>query len=490
MNVIALRRILCVVCGCLVVAWPGLAWGQGLGFEGFGAVTQGALSSPTGFTIYRVTSLADGGPGSLRDAISQGQRYVVFDVGGTILLTSHLVIQASYLTIDGASAPAPGITIVVPEPYTFSIEPSWRSGPVHDVIVHHLRLDGQAEGVQTNNGDLLGIDGFADEVYNVIFDHITASDSHDGIFDIIGGNVHDITISWSLIRDTISVTLIRGWDSTSAVRNISFHHNIWVDCSERMPRVVGNVQNLDLVNNVIYNWDVGEGGLGATHIVRDLNVPAPSMNIINNYYHAGPVGKLAYAIVYGRTGRRNMAPGSADDGGPPRQVPQGTVWTESSIMGPMYVFGNLLPQNNIDQWSTQDQSLLIPSSAAVTTYDADKLFELMVPYVGTQLPTEAEQALLEEIAAGTDYNAKFPTPFCGVGGLSVLMAMLTGLQLMRAGLPRRRVGNWESPFPAPGPAPSSKRTSSHATHSQPHKSCGTSASSNRLSASASRRKKP
>ena len=86
-------------------------------YEGFGAKTQGALSSPTGYTTYRVTSLADSGPGTLRDAVSQGNRYIVFDVGGTIRLGGDLNVFSSYLTIDGSSAPAPGITIQQPSGY-------------------------------------------------------------------------------------------------------------------------------------------------------------------------------------------------------------------------------------------------------------------------------------------------------------------------------------------------------------------------------------
>ena len=40
-------------------------------------------------TVYHVTTLDDdGSPGTLRDAVSEGSRHVVFDVGGTITLDS------------------------------------------------------------------------------------------------------------------------------------------------------------------------------------------------------------------------------------------------------------------------------------------------------------------------------------------------------------------------------------------------------------------
>ena len=117
-------------------------------YEGFGAVTQGALSSPTGYTVYRVTSLADSGAGTLRDAVSRGNRLVVFDVGGTIRLSNDLYIYESYITIDGSSAPAPGLTIEQPGEIVTAIY-ARSNRPVHDVIIHTLRRDGLSPGSAT-----------------------------------------------------------------------------------------------------------------------------------------------------------------------------------------------------------------------------------------------------------------------------------------------------------------------------------------------------
>ncbi|MGI9603219.1 MAG: hypothetical protein ACR2QE_15130, partial [Acidimicrobiales bacterium] len=78
------------------------------GARGFGALAEGGR----GGDVAIVTSLADDGPGSLRDAIAgaTAPRTIVFAVGGTIDLQSPLRITASRLTVAGQTAPV-GITV-------------------------------------------------------------------------------------------------------------------------------------------------------------------------------------------------------------------------------------------------------------------------------------------------------------------------------------------------------------------------------------------
>ena len=76
------------------------------GALGFGAYATGGRNG----TVVHVTTLADSGAGSFRDAVSHSGRTVVFDVGGYVSLASAVSVQSG-ITIAGQTAPGGGVTI-------------------------------------------------------------------------------------------------------------------------------------------------------------------------------------------------------------------------------------------------------------------------------------------------------------------------------------------------------------------------------------------
>jgi hypothetical protein len=123
--------------------------------QGFGANTPGG----TGGRRIVVTTLADSGPGSLREAVeTKGPRLITFQVAGDIHLERALAIKEPFITIDGGTAPAPGITV--------------RDNSIfintHDVVIRYVRSRPGDKG-KTRLADVHGFSiAFAN---NVLIDH-------------------------------------------------------------------------------------------------------------------------------------------------------------------------------------------------------------------------------------------------------------------------------------------------------------------------------
>jgi len=115
-----------------------------------------------GGRVLRVTSLASEGPGTLRAALAvKGPRRILFEVAGVIdLARKSLSIREPFVTIDGASAPSPGITLI-------------RGGisvSAHDVVIRHIRVRAGADGAAPKSG--WEVDGLSTSAaHDVIVDH-------------------------------------------------------------------------------------------------------------------------------------------------------------------------------------------------------------------------------------------------------------------------------------------------------------------------------
>jgi pectate lyase len=254
---------------------------------GYGAGTKGGA----GGKVIAVTNLNDSGAGSLRAALTaSGPRTVVFQVGGTIRLQSDLRVTDPFVTVDGSTAPSPvairdGMMLVV----------------THDVVLRHLRFRPGDQVAAANEVDAVSINGLSGEVYNVVLDHVTMLWGPDiGGLSILG-NVHDITVQYSIMGEglylsrhpeavisqdghSMGASIFQLRTDVAWPKRLTFHHNLFTTSDQRMP-VVQGAECVDLVNNVIYNW--GNKGLHGN---------PRALNVVNNWFRAGPetTTKLVY----------------------------------------------------------------------------------------------------------------------------------------------------------------------------------------------------
>src|SRR5688500_19016392 len=84
-----------------------------------------------GAACGHLTSLEDSGAGTLRDALSKGDRTVVFRISGTIDLKSRIELNKPNVTIAGQTAPGGGICL---KTHSLMIKNT------QNVIVRYLRI--------------------------------------------------------------------------------------------------------------------------------------------------------------------------------------------------------------------------------------------------------------------------------------------------------------------------------------------------------------
>jgi hypothetical protein len=225
------------------------------GAEGFGRFAAGGRGGP----VVHVTTLADSGPGSLRAAVAEPGRTVVFDVGGMIRLKSNLPV-ASHITLSGQTAPAPGIML-----YGRSVSFSGS----RDIIARYLRF---REGIQGDKGKCsLGVSGSAD----LMIDHCSIEWGRWDCLGLTRGS-HDITFQYCLIGEGVGPQCFGSL--SDSVTNITYTHNLWINNKSRNPKAKGRIQYM---NNVVYDW--GVCGLVGGHSEGDHWLDA-----VGNVFIAGP----------------------------------------------------------------------------------------------------------------------------------------------------------------------------------------------------------
>ena len=258
------------------------------GAEGHGRYVTGGR----GGKVIHETNLNDKGTGSFRAAVSgSSKKIIVFDVAGVIPLASDLTIGAN-TTILGQTAPSPGITLRY---YTVR--------PENNCIIRFIRL---------RRGQEKDINDGADATWQrnktgIIFDHCSFSWSIDEVASFYDNN--NFTMQWCTVAESLTnpghSKGAHGYGGIWGGKLASFHHNFVGHLMNRGPRFNGarygwtgytsnkdyatykwkntvQAENVDFRNCVMYNAQgTCYGGPGGGQI-----------NIVNNYYKAGPSHSL------------------------------------------------------------------------------------------------------------------------------------------------------------------------------------------------------
>jgi len=281
------------------------------GAEGGGMYTEGGR----GGRVFVVTSLADSGPGTLREACEAGgPRIVVFNVSGIIRLNYPINIKAPYITIEGQSAPGDGICIAGESTLI----------DTHDVIIRYVRFRRGATDV-TRRDDALG----GNPVGNIIIDHVSASWGLDEnmsiyrhVYDRAGQKQEkmatvNVTIQNSIFSEALD-TYNHAFGSTIGGHNSTFMRNLWANNIARNPSV-GMDGDFGFFNNVVFNWWNRSSDGGDNHSLY---------NFINNYFKPGPITPMNEPIAH-----RILKPEAGRNPG------------DKTHYGKVYVSGNIIDGN-------------------------------------------------------------------------------------------------------------------------------------------------
>jgi pectate lyase len=200
---------------------------------GFGRLATGGLDG----CMYRVTSPADAGPGSLREGAERIEPlWIVFDITGDIQLASAIIMGPNK-TVDGRGA---GVTI---RNFGFILG----GAAISNVIIESLTFVGNATG---SNNDAIQI---ADAAHTIWVDHCSLSNYGDGLIDITHGAT-EVTVSWSVFSMHRYAVLIgrHEMDTEDVDIRVTLHNNWWNQIDSYAPRL--RFGKAHVFNNLIDRW--------------------------------------------------------------------------------------------------------------------------------------------------------------------------------------------------------------------------------------------
>jgi pectate lyase len=254
-------------------------------YEGFGGNVTGGV----GGTVVTVANLNNSGTGSLREALGGSNRIVQFATAGTINLTSPITVTGTNVTIDGFSAPAPGITITSSSnAFVISGNSSWPDTRGSNIIVRGLRFRNVAE-------DAIQI---AYNAHDIVVDHNSFAASGDGEVDVTEG-AYNVTISNNIFSNNNGPgASLLAFDAA----RVSYHHNLFYGNNARNPKMDASFTRnyssgpqhtgtlADYRYNIIWNYQIG------TYMFSDSSATSQA-NVVSNLYKSSGVSNPSNVIV-------------------------------------------------------------------------------------------------------------------------------------------------------------------------------------------------
>lgn len=246
----------------------------------------------------RVTNGNDNGVGSLRQAIeTNADRIIRFDYAGFIDLEDMLEIPYSNLYIDGASAPNPGVHLraVSQFPTNRQLIGSRRRGPslANIEIAYLFAHQGDVHNTETGGPSAIRFEAGLNNLY---VHHCTLGFTHENVAAITRPTddppcdpLINWTWAWNVFHHPFSthptgMNITNGsQDDYTEVYNGDVHHNLFVHCSHRVPKVMGGKlidgvpHGILVANNVSYGWQARVWGVRfASYIDWCGNTAIPS----------------------------------------------------------------------------------------------------------------------------------------------------------------------------------------------------------------------
>lgn len=260
------------------------------GLEGFGTNTpagSGRHLSPPSTRVYKVTTLVDSGPGSLREcAEAQEPRTCVFAVGGYFNLTAPIEIKSPYLTIAGQTAPSPGVQL--------------RNAGIRvhapNVLIQHLgiRVGDKPGAPDPGSRDGIVVWRNSAPITGVVLDHLSITWGVDENASHYGSSISGVTWSHNILAEALHDGIhpegkhSMGFLVNAGTTNLSGHHNLFAFNHDRNPRFKEGT-TAEWINNVIY----GYGGISpwnTANFYSAANRAGLRINFLGNFYRRGVVG--------------------------------------------------------------------------------------------------------------------------------------------------------------------------------------------------------